>query len=90
LDAKAFYGTVAIATLLGIGGNFIGFDPIKALFWAAVINGIVSIPLMVVMMIMAAAPKVMGRFTVSWPLWTMGWLCTVVMALAVLGMLVTW
>jgi Mn2+/Fe2+ NRAMP family transporter len=90
LDAKAFYGTIAIATLLGIAGNFVGLDPIKALFWAAVVNGVVSVPLMVVMMMMAMAPKVMGRFTLPRPLWAMGWLCTAVMGLAVLIMFITW
>ncbi len=90
LDAKAFYGTIVVATLLGIAGNFIGLDPIKALFWAAVINGVVAVPLMVVMMVMAMAPRVMGRFTLPWPLWLMGWLCTAVMAVAVLVMFITW
>jgi NRAMP (natural resistance-associated macrophage protein)-like metal ion transporter len=90
LDAKAFYGTIAVATLFGISGNFIGLDPIKALFWSAVVNGVVSVPLMVVMMTMAMAPKVMGRFTLPPFLWVMGWLCTAVMAVAVLIMFVTW
>ncbi|MDR3536166.1 MAG: divalent metal cation transporter [Acetobacteraceae bacterium] len=90
LDAKAFYGTIVVATLLGIAGNFIGLDPIKALFWAAVINGVVAVPLMVVMMVMAMAPRVMGRFTLPWPLWLMGWLCTSVMAISVLVMFITW
>jgi NRAMP (natural resistance-associated macrophage protein)-like metal ion transporter len=90
LDAKAFYGAIAVATLLGIGGNFVGVDPIKALFWAAVVNGVVSVPLMVVMMTMAMAPKVMGRFTLPPALRAMGWACTVVMALAVVIMFVTW
>ena len=65
LDARAFYGTIVVATLIGVGINFIGLDPVKALFWAAVINGVVAVPLMVVIMIMATAPKVMGQFTVS-------------------------
>ena len=51
-DAKAFYGTIAVATLIGIGINFIALDPIKALFWSAVVNGVVAVPLMVVMMVM--------------------------------------
>ncbi len=90
LDAKAFYATIAVSTLIGIGINFIGIDPIKALFWAAVLNGVVSVPLMVVMMIMARAPKVMGQFILPRPLWVMGWLCTLTMAVAVAIMFCTW
>jgi NRAMP (natural resistance-associated macrophage protein)-like metal ion transporter len=90
LDAKAFYGAIAVATLIGIGFNFVGVDPIKALFWCAVINGVVAVPLMVVMMIMAMQPRVMGRFILPWPLWAMGWLCTAVMAVAVVIMFATW
>ena len=90
LDAKAFYVTIAISTLIGVGINFVGLDPIKALFWCAVINGVVAVPLMVVMMVMAVQPKVMGQFVLPWPLRAMGWLCTAVMAVAVAIMFVTW
>ena len=62
----------------------------KALFWAAVINGVVAVPLMAVIMIMAMAPKVMGQFTLSRGLCAMGWLCTAVMAIAVGIMFATW
>ena len=90
LDAKAFYVTIAVSTLIGIGINFVGLDPIKALFWAAVINGVVSVPLMIVMMIMAMAPKVMGDFVLPKPLWAMGWLCTGTMTVAVGIMFWAW
>jgi NRAMP (natural resistance-associated macrophage protein)-like metal ion transporter len=90
LDAKAFYGAIAAATLIGICFNFVGIDPIKALFWCAVINGVVAVPLMVVMMIMAMQPSVMGRFVLPRPLWAMGWLCTGAMAVAVAIMFATW
>ena len=90
LDAKAFYGAIAAATMIGIGFNFVGIDPIKALFWCAVINGVVAVPLMIVMMIMAMQTKVMGRFVLPWALWAMGWLCTAVMAVAVAIMFATW
>jgi Mn2+/Fe2+ NRAMP family transporter len=79
-----------VATLIGIAINFVGLDPVKALFWSAVINGVVAVPLMMVIMIMAMAPKVMGRFTLPPVLCGMGWLCTAVMALAVGVMFVTW
>jgi NRAMP (natural resistance-associated macrophage protein)-like metal ion transporter len=87
--AKAFYGAIACATLVGMFINFVSIDPIKALFWTAVINGVVAVPLMIVMMIMTANPKVMGQFTLSWPLWLMGWLATLVMAATVLAMVWT-
>jgi NRAMP (natural resistance-associated macrophage protein)-like metal ion transporter len=90
LDAKAFYGTIAVSTLIGIGINFVGLDPIKALFWSAVINGMVAVPLMVIIMLMAMRPDVMGRFVLPRALWAMGWLCTVTMAIAVGIMLATW
>ena len=90
MDAKAFYGAIAAATLIGIGFNFVGVDPMKALFWCAVINGVVAVPLMVVMMIMAMQPKVMGQFVLPRPLWVMGWLCTAAMAVAVAIMFATW
>ena len=90
LDARAFYGAIALATLIGVGINFVGVDPVKALFWAAVLNGVVSVPLMGVMMVMASQTRVMGRFVLPWPLWAMGWLCTAVMAVAVGIMFATW
>ena len=90
LDAKAFYGTIAVSTLIGIGINFIGLDPIKALFWSAVINGVVAVPLMVIIMLMAMRQDVMGLFVLPRALWAMGWLCTGAMAIAVAIMFATW
>jgi len=90
LDAKAFYGTIAVSTLVGIGINFVGLDPIKALFWSAVINGVVAVPLMAIIMLMAMRPDVMGRFVLPRALWAMGWLCTVTMAVVVAIMFATW
>jgi Mn2+/Fe2+ NRAMP family transporter len=89
-DAKAFYSTIAAATLIGILINFLDIDPIKALFWSAVLNGIVAVPLMAVIMVMAMQPKVMGPFILPRPLWMMGWLVTGVMAVAVAAMFATW
>jgi NRAMP (natural resistance-associated macrophage protein)-like metal ion transporter len=89
-DAKAFYGTIAAATLIGIIINFVGIDPIKALFWSAVLNGIVAVPLMAVIMVMAMQPRVMGPFILPRSLWAMGWLTTGVMAVAVVAMFATW
>jgi len=89
-DAKAFYGTIATATLVGVFINFLDIDPIKALFWSAVLNGIVAVPLMAVIMVMAMQPRVMGAFVLPRPLWAMGWLTTGVMAAAVAAMFATW
>ncbi|HWB52038.1 MAG TPA: divalent metal cation transporter [Stellaceae bacterium] len=88
--AKAFYATIAIGTLLGVGFNFFAIDPITALFWTAVINGVVAVPLMVVMMVMTSRRRVMGDFTLSRPLSVMGWICTGAMTLAVVVMFATW
>jgi len=89
-EAKQFYATIVAGTLIGVGINFINLDPIKALFWSAVINGIVAVPLMVVMMLMTMQPKVMGRFTLPRWLWAIGWLSTAAMAVAVVMMFVNW
>jgi Mn2+/Fe2+ NRAMP family transporter len=89
LRAKAFYTTIAIATLVGVALNFASFNPIQALFWSAVINGVVAVPVMVLMMLLTANTRVMGQFTVTGALRFMGWLATGVMTAAVVGMLVT-
>lgn len=90
LDAKAFYGTIAMFTLIGIFINFVGLDPIRALFWSAVINGVVAVPLMVITMLLAMRRDVMGRFVLPRALWATGWLCTVTMAEVVGIMFATW
>jgi len=89
-EARAFYGTIAFATAIGVAINFVGIDPIKALFWTAVLNGVIAVPLMVVSMMMAMSPRVMGRFVLPRPLAAMGWLATAVMALIVAAMFLTW
>jgi NRAMP (natural resistance-associated macrophage protein)-like metal ion transporter len=89
-EAKRFYATIVAGTVIGVGINFVNIDPIKALFWSAVINGIVSVPLMVIMMLMTMQPRVMGRFTLPRPLWAVGWLSTAAMAFAVVTMFATW
>ena len=90
LQAKQFYGVLAAATLIGLGLNFTSLDPIKALFWAAVINGVLAGPVMVVIMLMATNPAVMGQFTLSRRLRITGWLATAVMLVAAGGLFVTW
>ena len=88
--AKAFYGMLAVMMLVGALLNFTPIDPIKALFWSAVINGVVAAPVMVMMMLMATNRKVMGRFVLPMPLRVVGWAATAVMAAAAVGMFATW
>ena len=85
-EAKKFYAIIALSTLVGIGLGFTGLDPIKALYWSAVINGVISVPIMAVMMIMAGSAAVMGRFVIGQRLKMLGWITTTVMTLAVLSM----
>ena len=87
-EAREFYAIIAFATLGGVLLDFTPIDPIKALFWSAVINGVIAVPIMVVMMLLADDPKVMGAFTVTRRLKALGWLATWTMAAAVVAMFV--
>ena len=87
--APKFYGIIVVATLAGVGLVFAPIDPIKALYWSAVINGVISIPIMAVMMLMASRVDVMGRLVITTRLKVLGWMCTAVMAAAVTAMFVT-
>jgi NRAMP (natural resistance-associated macrophage protein)-like metal ion transporter len=88
-QAKAFYAAIAIATLIGALINFSPINPIKALYWSAVINGIVAVPVLAMMMVMTANRKIMGDFVVRGPLWVIGWVATAVMGAAIVGMGIT-
>ncbi len=82
--AKRFYGVLIFSTLLGMLLIYVGLNPIRALFWSAVINGIISAPIMVVIMLMASRPRIMGEFTIS-KIWRwLGWAATGVMLIAVI------
>ena len=89
LEAKGFYGIIMLATLLGAGIDFTSIDPIRALVWSAVLNGIVAVPIMAVMMRMAVRPDIMGTFTITPKLNRLGWVATVVMGIAVVAMFVS-
>jgi Mn2+/Fe2+ NRAMP family transporter len=89
MGAKQFYGIIASSTLIGIALGFTSIDPIKALYWSAVINGVISVPIMVVMMLMAVRPEIMGQFVITTRLKVLGWLATLMMAAAVFAMLLT-
>jgi len=88
--AKAFYGAIAVATLIGAGLNFTPIDPIKALFWSAVINGVVAVPVMGLMMHLSSHRAAMGEFKLHAGLRIVGWLATIVMAAAAIGLFATW
>ncbi|HTJ64602.1 MAG TPA: divalent metal cation transporter [Alphaproteobacteria bacterium] len=88
--AKAFYATIAGATAIGALLNFTPLDPVKALFWSAVINGVVAVPVMVLIMLIATKRAVMGKFILPPALKWGGWIATVVMAAAAVGMFATW
>ncbi|MCX7173373.1 MAG: divalent metal cation transporter [Proteobacteria bacterium] len=89
MRAKRFYGIIAVSTLIGIALDFTSIDPFKALYWSAVINGVISVPIMAVMMLMAVRPEIMGQFVISTRLKVLGWLATLMMAAAVSAMLWT-
>jgi len=88
-EARGFYGIIAIATVGGVVLNFTHLDPVRALVWSAEINGIIAVPIMVVMMILASRADVMGHFVIRPRLRRLGWLATGVMAVTVAAMLGT-
>lgn len=81
-QAKAFYGTIAIATLFGALANFLHMSPIKALVWSAVLNALTAVPIMVLLMKIGSNRKIMGSFIISRRSCVIGWVATAVMALA--------
>jgi Mn2+/Fe2+ NRAMP family transporter len=87
--AKAFYATITVATLVGAAMNFVGIDPIKALVWSAVLNGVAAVPIMAMVVRLATRPKIMGDFTISRGLAINGWIGTAFMTVAVLVMFAT-
>ena len=89
-DAAAFYSTLAAAGVRGITLTLSPINPIKALYWTAVINGVVAVPVMTVMMFMRGQRRVRGKFVISgWLRW-LGWASTAAMAACVIGMIAGW
>ncbi|HEY8682276.1 MAG TPA: divalent metal cation transporter, partial [Rhodanobacter sp.] len=86
LKAKFFYGVLIVASLAGIALNMTPLDPIKALYWSAVLNGVVAVPVMAALMLVASS-KAMGKFKVGPVLGGLGWLSTAVMAAAAITMI---
>jgi Mn2+/Fe2+ NRAMP family transporter len=85
-EAVAFYAVLALSGGIGIALNFTPINPISALYWSAVVNGVLAVPVMVLLMIMARHKEVMGRFVVGGPLYWLGWLSTAAMTLSVVAM----
>ena len=86
--ARGFYGVIAVSVLAGLFIQYSPISPMKALFWSAVINGVVAVPLMVVIILIASRKSMMGAFTVSLPIVILGWVATGVMGLAAVLMLI--
>jgi NRAMP (natural resistance-associated macrophage protein)-like metal ion transporter len=85
-DAIGFYSIIAAATAIGFGLGFTGIDAIHMLVWSAVLNGIVAVPIMAMMMVIVANPKLMGRFKARTWLVALGWLGTAIMGVAVIAL----
>ncbi|MGZ3184924.1 MAG: NRAMP family divalent metal transporter [Telluria sp.] len=89
LQAREFYAIISLATVGGMLLNFAPIDPIKALVWSAQINGVIAVPIMTVMMMLAHNSKVMGRFTLTTRHTVIGWCGVGVMLVAVVAMFLT-
>jgi len=87
-EAAAFYAVLSLSAAIGVALNFTPISPISALYWSAVINGVLAVPVMVMLMIMVRRHDVMQRFVIKGLLYWLGWLSTAVMALSVIGMVV--
>lgn len=82
LNARLFYGTIAVTTLAGALLQSVGVNPVRALYWSAVINGVLAAPLMAIMMLIVRNPKAMGTLTAGPRMTVLGWLATLLMAAA--------
>jgi Mn2+/Fe2+ NRAMP family transporter len=87
-DARGFYGVIAVAMVLGFAIHFLPINPMKALFWSAVINGVAAVPLMAVIVLLVSKKSVMGAFTASRSSIVLGWIGTAVMGLAAVAMFI--
>ena len=88
-QAAGFYSIIVLATTIGVLIDWSPINPIRALFWSAVLNGVAAVPLMVAMMIVVSSKRVMGKFTASLSLQLLGWAATLVMAVAAAAMIIT-
>ncbi len=88
-SAKGFYAAIACATLAGALLNFSPVSPIRALYWSAVINGLVAVPVMIIMMLLSVRKSVMGQFGINGPLRVLGWISTLVMTASAMALILT-
>ena len=88
LQARAFYAAIAVSTLAGVALNFTQLDPVRALYWSAVVNGVLAAPVMAVIMLIAGNGRIMGRLTLPTSMLALGWLATLVMLAASIGFFV--
>jgi Mn2+/Fe2+ NRAMP family transporter len=88
-QAAGFYSIIVVATVMGVLIDWSPIDPIRALFWSAVLNGLAAVPLMIALMVVVSSKRIMGKFTASRPLMVLGWAATLVMTLASGAMIVT-
>jgi Mn2+/Fe2+ NRAMP family transporter len=88
-DARAFYGVIAVSVLAALVIQYSPISPMKALFWSVVINGVVAVPLMIVIILLVSKKSVMGAYTVSRPLIILGWMATAVMGAAAVRMFIS-
>jgi NRAMP (natural resistance-associated macrophage protein)-like metal ion transporter len=86
-QARGFYSVIGAAVLLGLGIDWSPLDPIKALYWSAVLNGVIAVPMMAALMLVATNRRKMGEFRAGWVLGGLGWLSTAVMAAATITMI---
>ena len=87
-DAQGFYSIIVVSVFLGLAIQYTPISPMKALFWSAVINGVIAVPLMVVGILLVSKKSVMGKFTASRPIVILGWVAVAVMGFAAIGMLI--
>jgi len=87
-DARGFYGVISVSVLAGLIIQYSPISPMKALFWSAVINGVVAVPLMVVIILLVSKKSVMGAFTAGRSIVILGWIATAVVAAAAVRMFI--
>ncbi len=88
-QAPAFYTVITLATLLGAAMNFVGINPIKALYYSAILNGLAAPPLLIMIMLIGSNRKIMGRHTTGQVELIVGWMTVMVMSVAAIALLIT-
>jgi Mn2+/Fe2+ NRAMP family transporter len=88
-EGRGFYGVIAVATVGGVLLCFSPMDPVRGLFWAAVLNGVIAVPIMAVMMLLATRRATMGEHVIGRRLRALGWLATAAMAATVVALFAT-